>query len=151
MLDQRRRRWADIVQMLYKCFVFAVIISNWSLNGVIGYLKVPAHIICISPTWSYISLQRPTIYTSEWNYSYLLNLLPKHSQFLDIGNQTFHFLTSHWFGCVNNKDWNECECLTYGNDTKKLDYNNLIIYWHYIIMEAREEEYILHLALYQHK
>ena len=24
MLDQRRRRWADVVQMLYKCFVFAV-------------------------------------------------------------------------------------------------------------------------------
>ena len=23
MLDQRQRRWADIVQMLYKCFVFA--------------------------------------------------------------------------------------------------------------------------------
>ena len=23
MLDQRRRRWADFVQMLYKCFVFA--------------------------------------------------------------------------------------------------------------------------------
>ena len=23
MLDQRRRRWADVVQMLYKCFVFA--------------------------------------------------------------------------------------------------------------------------------
>ena len=22
MLDQRRRRWADVVQMLYKCFVF---------------------------------------------------------------------------------------------------------------------------------
>ena len=22
MLDQRRRRWADIVQLLYKCFVF---------------------------------------------------------------------------------------------------------------------------------
>ena len=22
-LDQRRRRWADVVQMLYKCFVFA--------------------------------------------------------------------------------------------------------------------------------
>ena len=21
MLDQRRRRWADVVQMLYKCFV----------------------------------------------------------------------------------------------------------------------------------
>ena len=24
MLDQRRRCWADVVQMLYKCFVFAV-------------------------------------------------------------------------------------------------------------------------------
>ena len=23
MLDQRRRRWADVVYMLYKCFVFA--------------------------------------------------------------------------------------------------------------------------------
>ena len=23
MLDQRRRRWADVVQMLCKCFVFA--------------------------------------------------------------------------------------------------------------------------------
>ena len=27
MLDQRRRRWADVVQMLYKCFVFAGYIS----------------------------------------------------------------------------------------------------------------------------
>ena len=24
MLDQRRRRWADVVQLLYKCFVLAV-------------------------------------------------------------------------------------------------------------------------------
>ena len=23
MMDQRRRRWADVVEMLYKCFVFA--------------------------------------------------------------------------------------------------------------------------------
>ena len=23
MLDQRRRRWADVLQILYKCFVFA--------------------------------------------------------------------------------------------------------------------------------
>ena len=28
MLDQRRRRWADVVQMVYKCFVFA---------GTVGY------------------------------------------------------------------------------------------------------------------
>ena len=32
MLDQRRRRWADVVEMLYKCFVFAgIIISIWFL------------------------------------------------------------------------------------------------------------------------
>ena len=28
MLDQRRRRWADVVQMLYRCFVFAGILDN---------------------------------------------------------------------------------------------------------------------------
>ena len=28
MLNQRRRRWADVVQMLYKCFVFA-----WNLTS----------------------------------------------------------------------------------------------------------------------
>ena len=27
MLDQRRRRWADAVQMLYKCFVFDEYVS----------------------------------------------------------------------------------------------------------------------------
>ena len=27
MLDQRRRCWSDVVQMLYKCFVFAGIMS----------------------------------------------------------------------------------------------------------------------------
>ena len=29
MLEQRRRRWADFVQMLYKCFVFDVYISYY--------------------------------------------------------------------------------------------------------------------------
>ena len=28
MLDQRRRRWANVVQMVYKCFVFAGIIHH---------------------------------------------------------------------------------------------------------------------------
>ena len=28
MLDQRRRRWDDVVQMLYKCFVFAGSLSH---------------------------------------------------------------------------------------------------------------------------
>ena len=35
MLDQRRRRWADVVQMLYKCFVFAGIVyisERWKLR-----------------------------------------------------------------------------------------------------------------------
>ena len=31
MLDQRRRRWADVVQMLYKCFVFAG--SSYKADG----------------------------------------------------------------------------------------------------------------------
>ena len=30
MSDQRRRRWADLVQMLYKCFVLTVISSSFS-------------------------------------------------------------------------------------------------------------------------
>ena len=34
MLDQRRRRWADVVQMLYKCFVFAGIacLQTWDVE-----------------------------------------------------------------------------------------------------------------------
>ena len=31
MLNQRQRRWADVVQMLYKCFVFAGVIAMWSM------------------------------------------------------------------------------------------------------------------------
>ena len=27
MLDQHRRRWADVVQMVYRCFVFAVVMK----------------------------------------------------------------------------------------------------------------------------
>ena len=33
MLDQRRRRWADVVQMLYKCFVFAGIVPTLDHAG----------------------------------------------------------------------------------------------------------------------
>ena len=36
MVDQRRRRWSDIVNMLYKCFVFA---------GYITLAKHDTHII----------------------------------------------------------------------------------------------------------
>ena len=31
MLDQRRRRWADVVQMVYKCFVFAGYVRTFSV------------------------------------------------------------------------------------------------------------------------
>ena len=34
MLDQRRRRRADVVQMLYKCFVFAGIFNMRPLLGI---------------------------------------------------------------------------------------------------------------------
>ena len=32
MLDQRRRRWDDVIQMLYKCFVFARLFIYFVLN-----------------------------------------------------------------------------------------------------------------------
>ena len=40
MLDQRRKRWADVLQMLYKCFVFT------------GKFKCPdrSMVLYISPT-----------------------------------------------------------------------------------------------------
>ena len=34
MSDQRRRRWADVVQMLYKCFVFAGVVTYESWHTV---------------------------------------------------------------------------------------------------------------------
>ena len=43
MLDQRRRRWADVVQMLYKCFVLAGWVTDTdtqdvlSVNGIQDY------------------------------------------------------------------------------------------------------------------
>ena len=32
MLDQRRRRWPDVVEILYKCFVFAGLVSDTTVN-----------------------------------------------------------------------------------------------------------------------
>ena len=32
MLDQRRRRWADVVQLLHKCFVFAGMYAKHDYN-----------------------------------------------------------------------------------------------------------------------
>ena len=37
MLDQRRRRWADVVQMLYKRFVFARIYKK---SGIVNYCSM---------------------------------------------------------------------------------------------------------------
>ena len=36
MLDQRRRRWADVVQMLYKSFVFAGLTFDPMLGSMLG-------------------------------------------------------------------------------------------------------------------
>ena len=36
MLDQRERRWAGVVQMLYKCFVFA----GFNLNSTRGLILI---------------------------------------------------------------------------------------------------------------
>ena len=41
MLDQRRRRWVDVVQMLYKCFVFAGITTYLALLQNIKFMIVP--------------------------------------------------------------------------------------------------------------
>ena len=47
MLDQRRRRWAGVAQMLYKCFVFAgVLISYLSLFYFHNY-QTDRYIICV--------------------------------------------------------------------------------------------------------
>ena len=50
MLDQRRRRWADVVQMLYKGFVFAgwASLNNLSILSIYvhgGYFSNPEDII----------------------------------------------------------------------------------------------------------
>ena len=37
MLEQRRRRWADVVQMLYKCFVFAGM--SLFISGFLDFFK----------------------------------------------------------------------------------------------------------------
>ena len=38
MLDQRRRRWADVVQMLCKCFVFAGTVLQTKQSNFLLYL-----------------------------------------------------------------------------------------------------------------
>ena len=44
MLAQRRRRWADVVQMLYKCFVFAgVILMRYKLIFTANVSSVGLH------------------------------------------------------------------------------------------------------------
>ena len=40
MLDKSRKRWADIVYMLYKCFVFAGW-NQWSQNRAVFYTTIP--------------------------------------------------------------------------------------------------------------
>ena len=46
MLDQRRRRWAEVVQMLCKCFVFAGLTISYLPSPPIPETKM----YCIGPT-----------------------------------------------------------------------------------------------------
>ena len=40
MLGERRMRWADVVQMLYKCFVFAgELVAPWALHWSVCHLR----------------------------------------------------------------------------------------------------------------
>ena len=43
-LDQRRRRWADVLQMLYKCFVFARISRHPRILRIISFQLSPISI-----------------------------------------------------------------------------------------------------------
>ena len=54
-LDQRRRRWADVVQMLYKCFVFAGMTNlpgqltfELSIKRLI-FSSFPSQTVCTAP------------------------------------------------------------------------------------------------------
>ena len=57
MLDQRQRRWSDIVQMLYKCLVFA---------GMLHWKNVPvvfrSALISNTRRREYYGLQNVTIF-----------------------------------------------------------------------------------------
>ena len=41
MLDQRRRRWADVVQMLYNCFVFTGYVYMHMCINILVKKKLP--------------------------------------------------------------------------------------------------------------
>ena len=40
MLDKRRRRWDDVVQMLYKCFVFTAVFLTTSHATFLSFLRM---------------------------------------------------------------------------------------------------------------
>ena len=71
MLVQRRRRWADVVQMSYKCFVFAgcqlalayspIIHKTTSREGQHGVIMNFVLVIVESATPSYNAIRRPRI------------------------------------------------------------------------------------------
>ena len=49
MLDQRRRRWVDIVQMFYKCFLgyFAVFFFKWLIVLLNGITYIEDNFVCV--------------------------------------------------------------------------------------------------------
>ena len=60
MLDQRRRRWADVVQMLYKCFVFTGIVIYVARQITVGRKKVFNLNSTLGQRWIYITTMSHT-------------------------------------------------------------------------------------------
>ena len=80
-LDQRRRRWADVVQMLYKCFVFAgklaIVCSYeaWYLDTVYFLL----HVLEKHETWTWWPHYFCKVYRYACNHSKsLMNISSSH-------------------------------------------------------------------------
>ena len=74
MLDQRRRCWADIVQMLYKCFVFAGNVLRWNNLAFLFFISQTSFINQFF-TWSMSNICSNAYFIylkSDWMYCFPL-------------------------------------------------------------------------------
>ena len=67
MLNQRRRRWADVVQMLCKCYVFAWKV-RWSKVNVAAHLVQEMLALCKCSKWNESGF-RPPLCTYRLNWA----------------------------------------------------------------------------------
>ena len=63
LLDQRRRSWADVVHMLYKCFVFAIL--QWQVFFIVDFLLFKHSL----PIMYYIREQCEVYTNILWSYN----------------------------------------------------------------------------------